>query len=102
MSDVKRVEILRNLYKAQQGDSFNGLERSIKNAVIELKVANDMQASKQVASANNSPYLTDQPYYNPEVVFNSSQETEWREVKTFEETRKDALVFRNLKRLNII
>lgn len=105
MSDpIKKVELLRNLYRAQNSGGNNEILRELKQVNNELKIANDIRVrtEKAITNATGSPYLEDQTFQQAEVRYNSPRETEWKEVKSYEENRQNALVFRNLKRLNII
>lgn len=107
MSDyngIKRVDLLRNLYKASSTYSNDKTVSELKEIKNELKIANDMKAHDEdaVTNATNSPYLKDRPWYNKEVIAGSEKETDWREVKSYEEAKNEVLIFRNLKKLNIL
>ena len=103
-TNVKRVDLLRNLYKAQSTYTSDRTVSELKEIKNELKIANDMKATdeEKVNNVTNSPYLKDQPWYNKEVVFNTTKENDWREVKSYEDAKSEVLIFRNLKRLNIL
>ncbi|MBC7427951.1 MAG: hypothetical protein H7336_05010 [Bacteriovorax sp.] len=107
MSDnnsIKKVETLRNLYKAQTPYSSDEQVRELRKITNEIKVSNDLAAGgdEKVNSATGSPYLKDQPFYNKEVVLGSDKEADWREVKSYEEAKNEVLIFKNLRKLNII
>ena len=104
MSDaIKRIELLRNTYRSRDLAGSSEVTRELKEIKHELRLANDEKAREEsaITSATNSPYLTDQPFFIKEALFNSPAETEWKEVKSYEETRNQ-LVFKNLKKLNIL
>ena len=46
---IKRVDILRAIYKAQAGTSTSSLDHSAKEAAVELKIANDLTTDKMEA-----------------------------------------------------
>lgn len=66
-------------------------------------ILNDENAleERKITNATGSPYLSDAPFYLKNVLYNSVRETEWKEVKSFEETYNRQVEF-NLKKLNII
>jgi hypothetical protein len=107
MSDfngIKKIDSLRNFYKGQSSYTNNetvGELREIKN---ELKVANDLTIieEEKITNASGSPYLKDQPYYNKDVILGSIKETDWKEVKSYEDAKQEVIIFRNLRKLNII
>ncbi|MBC7712032.1 MAG: hypothetical protein H7177_01745 [Rhizobacter sp.] len=95
---------MRNLYKAQTPYSSDEQVRELRNIANEIKISNDLNTASEdkITSATGSPYLKDQPFYNKEVVLGSNKETDWREVKSYEEAKNEVLIFKNLRRLNII
>lgn len=103
-SGIKRVDLLRNLYKASTGYSSDKTVSELKEIKNELKIANDVKAREEdvITNATNSPYFKDQPWYNKDVIAGSEKETDWREVKSYEEAKNEVLIFRNLRKLNII
>lgn len=103
-SGIKRVDMLRNLYRATTPSTSSETVSELKQIKNELKIANDVKAREedQITNATNSPYLKDQPWYNKDVIANSEKETDWREVKSYEEAKNEVLIFRNLRKLNII
>lgn len=105
MSDgIKRLDSLRNLYKAQSGLSGSAVLGELKQITAELKIANNQNSAdeKPITTSTNSPYLPDQPFYDKEALYNSPEEVDWKKVRSYEETKQNALVIRNLKKLNII
>ena len=104
MSDIAKINLLRNAYNALNGSSDSEIVRELKRLKSEVQVSNALKATEDtpINSATNSPYLEDQPFYNKETLYNSKQETDWKEVRSYEEQKREALVFRNLKRLNIL
>jgi hypothetical protein len=59
------------------------------------------EAAPVITNATGSPYLSDQSFQLKQVLFNSPAETQWKEVKSYEETRNIS-AFTNLKKLNIL
>jgi hypothetical protein len=103
MSDgIRRLELLRNVYRARETSNSEST-RALNEIKNEIKIANDERVRDEtpITTATNSPYLTDQPFYIKEALFNSSAETEWKEVKSYDEVR-NPLAFKNLKKLNIL
>lgn len=101
---ITKISLLRNLYRAEgRVSSGNEEVRELKEIKSELKISNDLKAIEIDSKAlTSSPYYTDQSYYNPERIYNTSRETDWKEVRSQEENHRAALVFRNMKRLNIL
>jgi hypothetical protein len=104
INNIKKVDTLRNNYKAQTPYSSDEQVRELRNIANEIKVSNDLAAGSndKVNNATGSPYLKDQPFYNKDVILGSTKETDWREVKSYEEAKNEVLIFKNLRRLNII
>lgn len=103
-SGIKRVDLLRNLYKAESRSTNDKNLRELQEIKSELKIANDLKASEteSVSNVTGSPYLKDQPWYHKDAVAGTEKETDWREVKSYEEAKSEVMVFRNLRKLNII
>lgn len=106
MSDdvIKRIDLRRAIYKANTDKNASELVRSLQEIKSELKLQTDISAIKDQETASNavrSPYLPDQMWHNPKVVFNSEKETEWKKVASFEELR-DSYAFEQKKKLNVI
>lgn len=109
---IRKLDIMRNLYKAQNAKSYSNIGEDLKAVKTELQLANDLSVLKEASvisearingsNATHSPYLEDQPYYNKEVRYNSDRETDWKEVRSEEDNRRAAFNFRNLKKLNIL
>lgn len=95
--------MLRNLYRSKEGGGSSEIVRELKLIKNEIKIANDenSRASTPITNATNSPYLPDQNFQYKDVIFNSSEETKWREVKSYEQVREE-VAYKNLKKLNII
>lgn len=111
MSDpIRKIDILRSLYNTQSAQTKENIGEELKQIKTELRIANDVKATEEasadvktlVGSASGSPYLTDQPYYNKNVIYNSPAETSWKDVRSEEENRKAAYNAWNLKKLNIM
>jgi hypothetical protein len=91
------------MYKAVEPQSMSSESRVLNNIKNELMILNDENAleEKKITNATGSPYLSDAPFYLKNVLYNSAKETEWKEVKSYEETYNRQTEF-NLKKLNII
>lgn len=101
---IRRIDLRRAIYKGNIDSNSSELVRSLQEIKSELRLQTDVQAIKdQEASTNGarSPYLPDQMWHNPKIIFNSEKETEWKEVKSYEELR-GSQVYKNLKKLDII
>lgn len=101
---IKRVDMLRQLYRSKESGASSAIEKELALIKNELAIANDEKSASasEITNATGSPYLSDQPYYSKEVIFNSPAEVDWKEVKSYEQSRNTDLAFKNLKRLNII
>ncbi len=95
---------MRSFYKAQEEGSSSEVVRELRKIKNEIKISNDLNGpeEKPITNATNSPYAPDQPGFAKEVIYNSPEETDWRKVRSYEESRREAFVFTNLKRLNIL
>lgn len=111
MSDpIRKIDIMRTLYNAQNTQTKENVGDELKQIKTELRIANDMKPTGEasgdvktlVGSASGSPYLTDQPYYNKNVIYNSPAETSWKDVRSEEDNRRAAYNAWNLKKLNIM
>ncbi len=101
---IRRIDLRRAIYKSNIDHTSSELVRSMQEIKSELKLQTDIQAIKDQETATNgtrSPYLPDQMWHNPKIIFNSEKETEWKEVKSYEELRGSS-VYENKKKLNII
>lgn len=99
MSDaLKRINMLRNFHKSHEYASSETV-RELKQIKGELKIIVDEAARKNapITNATNSPYLQDQEFQKPGVLLGSNEETEWKEVKSAEQLKKDIL-----RKINII
>lgn len=83
MSDpIKRIdELMRGSYRTQMDSSNNQVINELKEIKEQLKIANE-KVDKEKEKA--------------------SEYDDWRVVHTDEENRQHALVFKNLRRLNIV
>lgn len=101
---INKVDLLRNAYRANTLSGSSAEERVLQEIKNELKIANDLKVTDEepITNATGSPYLEDQSFQRKEVLFGSARETEWKNVKSYEETRNKTLAFTNLKRLNIL
>lgn len=102
---ITKLNLMRSFYRAQESSTGREDVRELKQIKNELKLANDLSASSKdeaKTNATNSPYAPDQPNILKEVIYNSPEETDWKKVRTYEESRREAFVFKNLRRLNIL
>ena len=107
MSDyngIKKLDLYRNFYKAESRYTNDKNLRELQEIKNELKISNDMKAQEDdpVSNVTGSPYLKDQPWYNKQAIAGTEKETDWREVKSYEEAKNEVVIFRNLRKLNII
>lgn len=111
MSDsIKRITTLRSLYNAKNTQLTSSTNEELREIKTELKIANEERALGQdtnevktlIGSATSSPYLSDQPYYNKERLYNSPKEDSWKDIRSADENRQAAYNLMKLKRLNII
>ena len=88
---IGRINSLRSYYKAISTPSANEVVNALEDVKTEIKILNDENAREEVKITNalNSPYLLDQMSFLPNVLFNSPQETNWKEVKSFEQTKAE-------------
>jgi hypothetical protein len=100
---LSRIIANRSLYKTYEKPGSTETERQLNAIKGELVVLNNENAYKNqaISNATGSPYLKDQDFYKSDVLYNSAEETEWKEVKTYEE-QYDRVASFNLKKLNII
>lgn len=104
---ITRINFLRNLYQSKNVGSSSEVVRELQLIKNEVKIANDerVREEKIVNSATNSPYLPDQLFYKKEVIYNSAEETKWKEVKSQEEVERDIqeqYIESNRRKLDII
>lgn len=109
---IKRINILRTIYNAKNDHTNTNVADELKQIKTELKIANDERAIS--GGSNNSddtvdaiintksPYLEDQPYFKKELLYNSTKETDWKQVRSEEENNRAAYNAQKLRRLNII
>jgi hypothetical protein len=99
---IKKISNSRVFYQGQDKGKDEVMTElsAIKN---ELKIANDTNAlvESSITNATGSPYLKDKDFYYKDVIFNSEQETSWRDVKSYDELYNSTASY-NLKKLNII
>jgi hypothetical protein len=104
---IGRINSLRSYYKAVATKSDNEVVNALEDVKTEIKILNDENAREEVKITNalNSPYLLDQMSFMPNVVYNSPQETSWKDVKSFEQTKaeiEERFANLNKKKLDII
>lgn len=106
MSLIKPVDLFRAARNAESSGSSNGSQevKELRQIKSELRVANDLKSIEidETNKLTHSPYLEDQSFFKKEQIFNSEKETDWKKVRSEEENRREALIYRTLKRLNII
>jgi hypothetical protein len=103
-NSITKANLMRSFYKSQEAGSSSETVRELKQIKNEIKIANDLSETEEAPLTNktNSPYAPDQPAILKEVIYNSEEETDWKKVRSYEESRREAFVFTNLKRLNIL
>ena len=104
IDSLNRLNSKRALLNTQDEIATSGSERELKVIKNELKILNDETANNNepaITNASGSPYAVDQPFFNKEVVYNSTTETDWKEVKSYDELYSNLGSY-NLKKLNII
>lgn len=104
---INRINFLRKLYASKESGSSSEQVRVLQQIKNEIKITNDekVRDNREVTNASGSPYLPDQMFYRKDVVYNSPEETSWRNVKTSEQAQSDAQVAyleSNRRKLNII
>lgn len=100
---VKRLDAARNYYQAIKQPQSTEYGSELEDIKSELKILNDENAykAKVITNATGSPYLPDQSFYDKDVVYNSAEETSWKEVKSYDQLYNKTVNL-NLKKLNII
>jgi len=104
---ITRINFLRQLYQSQESGSSNEVVRELQKIKAEAVIANDERArdNSTITNATKSPYLTDQAFYRKDIVYNSAEETNWKNVKTSDEVSLEAqekYLEANRRKLNII
>ena len=104
---ISRINFLRQIYQAQESGSSSDVVRELQNIKNEVKIANDEKVRDDniITNATKSPYLPDQMFYRKDVVYNSAEETKWKDVKTaqqVEQNTTDNYIEANRRKLNII
>lgn len=104
---INRVSFLRQLYQSRNTTSSSEVVRELQQIKNELILSNDekIRDDQKITNATKSPYLPDQMFYKKDVVFNSAEETKWKEVKSADEVEKDtqeAYLESNRRKLNIL
>lgn len=100
---------MRTLYNANSKLNLN-IADELNEIKTELKIANELSADAAEAQSpinpatrlTSSPYLQDQKFYMKEAVYNSPNETDWKQVRSEEDNRRAAYNARNLRKLNIL
>lgn len=104
---ISRLNLLRNNYQALESGTSSDTVRELQQIKNELRISNDERAREEapITNATKSPYLPDQIFYKKDVVYNSPEETKWKEVKSAEQVQKeveDNYIEANRRKLNII
>ena len=104
---ITRINFLRQLYQSKNTVSSSDVVRELQQIKNELTISNDekIRDDQTITNATKSPYLTDQIFFKKDVVYNSAEETKWKEVKTAEEVEKNTqedYLESNRRKLNII
>lgn len=104
---ITRINSLRAMYQAKNTGSSSDIVQELQQIKNEVMIANDEKIREEdpITNATNSPYLPDQKFFKKETVFNSPEETRWKEVKSAEQVQKDledSYIEYNRKKLNII
>lgn len=104
---ITRINFLRNLYQSKESGSSSEMVRQLQEIKNEIKISNDEKIREEtpVTNATKSPYLPDQIFFKKDVVYNSAEETKWKEVKSADEVQKDleeSYIESNKRKLNII
>ncbi len=104
---INRINFQRALYKSQETGGASEQVRVLQQIKNELKIANDEKTrdDNPITNATRSPYLPDQLFYKKDVVYNSPEESSWREVKSSEKSLEDAreqYLESNRRKLNIL
>ena len=104
---ITRINYLRQLYQAQESGSSSEVVRELQKIKNEAVIANNerVREDNTITNATKSPYLADQMFYKKDVVYNSAEETSWKNVKTSDEAVKDIqeeYLESNRRKLNVI
>ena len=104
---ITRINLLRQLYQSQVAGSSNEVVRELQNIKTEAVIANNerVRDDNPITNATKSPYLTDQTFYRQNIVYNSAEETSWKNVKTSDQVSLEAqekYLEANRRKLNII
>jgi hypothetical protein len=104
---ITRINFLRQLYQSQDSGSGSEVVRELQKIKNEVKIANDekVRDDSTITNATKSPYLPDQMFYKKDVVYNSAEETKWKDVKTADQVEQETqenYLESNRRKLNII
>lgn len=104
---INRINLMRSLYKAKETGSASEVVRELQDIKNELKITNDENIRKEepITNATNSPYLADRSSFKKEVIYGSSSEVEWKQVKSadeLEKEREEEFQKSNRRKLNIL
>ncbi len=104
---IGRINLMRSMYQARETNSSDQVVRTLQEIKNEIKILNDEQSrdDKIITNATGSPYFPDQSFNIKNVVYNSAEETSWKDVKSFEQTKKEIeenFVKLNKRKLDII
>jgi hypothetical protein len=95
------------MYQAKEVGAASETVRELQKIKNELKIANDEHVREEtpITNATKSPYLPDQEFTKKDVVYNSAEETKWKEVKTAEQIEAEVqenFLESNRRKLNIL
>lgn len=104
---INRINFLRQLYLSQETSTSSDEARELKQIKNEIKISNDekVRENTQINNVTNSPYLRDQIFYKRDAIYNSPEETSWKEVKSYEKNLQEVrqeYAESNRRKLNII
>ena len=104
---ITRLNFLRQLYQAKETGSSSEVVRELQKIKNEVQISNDekIREDNTITNATKSPYLPDQVFYKKDVVYNSAEETSWKDVKTSDQIEKETeekYLESNRRKLNII
>ncbi|MDO9182535.1 MAG: hypothetical protein Q7U04_09000 [Bacteriovorax sp.] len=104
---ISRLNFLRQLYETKTNGNSSEVVRELQQIKTEVKIANDerVRDDAPLTNATKSPYLPDQMFFKKDVVYNSAEETKWKDVKTSDQVEKETqenYLESNLRKLNVI
>ena len=104
---ITRINFLRQIYQSQESGGSSEVVRELQKIKNEVKISNDekVRDDNAITNATKSPYLPDQMFYKKDVVYNSAEETKWKDVKTADQVEKETqenFLESNRRKLDII